>query len=186
MRRLAASTVALWLLVVAGPAGATVLGVVAVGDLAGSSGQWQSGEVTVAVPASEVWRWFTEVSSWPARFPDDAWARDLGLTPDGRRLAELHTNTLGRTLRLELREQPGLITFVGSTKHVIVRGKIYIQAVGPKTTRIIMQGTSELHGFFGPFVGEKLKRRGAIKRLTSDLDAVVRLANAYAVAQRGG
>src|SRR5436305_1090782 len=97
---------------------AAPLNSVVVGDLPGSGGRWQSGEVTIAVPAAEVQRWFSDVRNWPARFPDDSWARDLGRTPDGRRLADFRSNAIGRTLHLQMHEQPGLITYVGSGKDV--------------------------------------------------------------------
>ncbi len=174
------------LLLAGAPALAAPLNAVSVGDLPGTNGQWQTGEVTVAAPQAEVWRWFTEVNRWPERFPDDAWARDLGRTPDGRQLAELRSNALGRTLKLEMREQPGVITYTGTGKGVTTQGKIFVQAVGPNTTRVIMQTTGELHGAIGFFAGEGTKRKRAIKKLSSDLQACVRIANSYAAARRHG
>ncbi len=162
---------------IGGVARAVVLNRVVVGDLPGSGGHWQAGEVTVAAPADEVQRWFTDVERWPARFPDDLSARELGRTPDGRRVAELRSRALGRTLTLRLREEPGLIVYDGAGKDVTTQGKIYITPVAPGVTRVIMQTTGELHGAAGAFAGEGTKRKRAIKKLSADLNALVALAN---------
>jgi hypothetical protein len=173
------------MLAVAG-AVAAPLNQVVVGDLQGTNGKWQAGEVTVAVPAAEVTTWFTDVKGWSARFPDDSKVRDGGRTPDGRQIADFHSDAIGKTLHLEIRQQPGLITYVGKGKDVNTQGKIFIQSLGPNTTRVIMQTTGEVHGVSGAFAGENTKRKRAIKKLTADLNALVHLSNNYAATQRHG
>jgi hypothetical protein len=174
------------LLVAAGIAPAQRLNVVQVGDLAGTNGRWQAGEVTVAAPADVVQRWFTEVDQWPKRFPDDQWSRDLGRTADGRQVAEFKSKVLGRTLRVTTTVQPGLITYVGKGKGINTQGKIFITPVGPNMTKVIYQTTGELYGLTGALASENMKRDRAIKKLTADLTAVANNANAYAAAQRRG
>ncbi len=169
------------------PAAAQPLGVVSVGDLPGTGGRWQTGEVTVAAPAAEVQRWFADAAGWTRRFPDDERVRLLGQAPDGRQLVEMRSRALGRTLTLRLRVQPGLITYDGSGKGVTTQGKIMIQALGPSRTRIVMQTTGELHGAIGLF-GEGTKRKRALAKLRADLEAAARLARAAnaAVPRSGG
>ncbi|HEX6835478.1 MAG TPA: SRPBCC family protein [Polyangia bacterium] len=162
------------------------LNVVSVGDLPGTDGRWQMGEVTIAVPAAEVQRWFTDAANWPRRFPDDQWVKLHGRAPDGRELVEFRSKALGRSLTLRMRSQPGLITYEGAGKGISTQGKIMIQALGPTRTRIIMQTTGELHGAIGVFATEGMKRKRAIAKLRSDLEAATRLARAYASAPRSG
>jgi len=186
MRASIVSFVLIVLAALAGAAHGQTLNRVVVGDLQGSNGRWQVGEVTVAAPADQVQRWFTEVERWPARFPDDVSSRNLGRAPDGRRVAELRSRALGRTLTLRLHEQRGLITYDGAGKDVTTQGKIYITPVGPGVTRVIMQTTGELHGAAGVFAGEGTKRKRAYKKLSADLNALVRLANQRASMPRSG
>jgi hypothetical protein len=173
------------LLLVGGVAHPEAVNKVSVGDVPGTEGKWQTGEVTVAAPAAEVQRWFVDVRQWPVRFPDDTWVRDLGRAPDGRRVAEFHSKVVDRTLTVRIRDRPGLITYDGSGKGITTQGRIYFQPVGPDHTRIVMQTTGELHGAVGFFASENMKRKRALKKITADLEAAVRLSNAYAAARRG-
>jgi len=169
-------------------ADAQPIGVVTVGDLPGTDARWQAGEVTVAVPAAEVQRWFTDAPNWPRRFPDDEWVRPLGRAPDGRQAVQFRSKALGRTLTVRMRVQPGLITYDGFGKNVTTQGKIMIQALGPARTRIVMQTTGELHGAVGVFATEGMKRKRALAKLRSDLEAAARLGRAAsaAVPRSGG
>jgi carbon monoxide dehydrogenase subunit G len=159
----------------AGPVAAAALDQVLLGDVPNTDGKWQSGEVTVAAPPEEVQRWFSDVSRWTERFPDDEMARDLGRAPDGRRVAELRSKALGKTLTVRMRERPGLIEYDGSGKGVETEGRIYFYPAGPGRTRIVMQTTGELHGLTGLVATEDMKRDRALKKLGSDLEAAVRL-----------
>ncbi len=170
---------------VAALAGAQPLGQVSVGDLPGTNGRWQMGEVTVAAPADEVQRWFSDAPRWPQRFPDDEYARVVGRAPDGRLVVEFKSKILGRAMTLHLRDQRGLITYDGVGKGINTQGKIMINALGPNQTRIVMQTTGELHGLVGVF-GKGEKRKRALAKLRSDLDACARLARASAAAPRSG
>jgi hypothetical protein len=162
---------------------AAPLNTVVVGDLPGSGGNWQFGEVTVAAPVGEVQRWFADAAYWPARFPDDKWARDLGRTPDGRRVAQFYSRTIGRPLTVRLRERPGLIVYDGSGKGITTQGKIILQSAGPRQTRVIMQSTGEVHGLAGAFATTGVKRKRTLKKMRSDLEAVIRLSRQYAAAR---
>ncbi len=175
---------ALSLAAVGGPAGAQPLNQVRVGDLAGTDGKWQAGEVVVAAPAGEVQRWFTDARYWSQRFPDDSDVRDQGYTQDGRHAVRFHSGIVGKTMTVYIRERPGLITYDGTGKDVQTQGRIYFQALGPAKTRIVMQTTGELHGITGVFATEGMKRDRAVKKLTADLQSAVRLSQSWAAARR--
>ncbi|HEX8953905.1 MAG TPA: SRPBCC family protein [Polyangia bacterium] len=167
-------------------AAAQQLNAITVGDLPRTEGQWQVGEVTVAAPSAEVQHWFTDAARWPQRFPDDQWARVLGRAPDGRLVVEFRSKIIGRTVKLHLRDKPGLITYDGVGKGINTQGKIFIQALGPTRTKIVMQTTGELHGAIGMFASEGMKRKKALAKLRADLEAAVRLSRASAAAPRSG
>jgi hypothetical protein len=174
------------LLIVAPLAFAEPLGAIRVGDLPGTSGTWQFGEVTVAAPADQVQRWFSDAARWPARFPDDEWVQLVGTTPDGARIVRFRSRIIGRTLTLRLREQPGAIVYEGEGKDVTTRGKIFIERLGDQRTRVVLQSTSEVHGAAGIFASKKMRRERSQRKFRDDLAAVVRLSNAWAAAQRRG
>jgi hypothetical protein len=178
--------ISLLLLLGGGALRAQQLNVVKAGDLPGTHGRWQYGEVTVAAPPRVVYQWYADAAQWSQRFPDDEWSKALGRTPDGRQVAEFKSKTLGRTLRVEMTLQPNLITYRGSGKGISTQGKIFIEAAGPNQTKVIMQTTGELHGVTGVLAPESVKRDRAIKKLTADLLATAHLANAYAATQRRG
>ncbi len=150
---------------------------VAIGDLPGTNGAWQEGEVVVAAPAGTVQRWLSDTADWPAHFPDVQWSRQLGTTPDGRRVVRFRSRVIGRPLTIRIREQPGLIAYDGEGKDVTTRGKNYIEPLGDGRTRVVLQTTSEVHGALGAFVSDKTKRERARRKLAADLDALVKLAN---------
>ena len=168
-------------------ASAQPLGVVTLGDLPGTDGRWQVGEVTVAAPAAEVQHWFSDATRWTQRFPDDDRVRVLERAPGGRQVVEFHSKALKKTLTLHVREQPGLITYDGSGKDITTQGKIMIEALAPNRTKVIMQTTGELHGLVG-LVGKGEKRKRALAKLSADLHAVVGLArqSASAAPRSGG
>jgi hypothetical protein len=166
-------------------AGADPPNQVQVGDLPGTNGRWQQGVVTVSAPPDLVQRWLTEAAQWPARFPDDAWARDLGQAPDGRRQVQFHSNVLGKTVTVRMDEKPGLIVYDGSGKGVWTQGKIFVEPAG-RGTRVIMQTTGDLKGLGGALVPDSLKRKRVRKKLASDLNAVIQLSNTWAAASRRG
>lgn len=159
---------------------------VRVGDLPGTSARWQSGEVTVAAPAAEVQRWLSDAAAWPERFPDDKWAKVIGVAPDGRKVVQFRSKILGRPLTLRMREKPGSIVYDGEGKGVHTQGKILIQSLGPERTRVVMQSSAELHGATAALITEKGKRNRALKKLTADLNSIVRLSHAYAATPRRG
>lgn len=74
----------------------------------------------------------------------------------------------------------------GKGKGVTTQGKIYFESLGPSRTKVVMQTTGELHGATGAFAPEGTKRKRAIKKLSADLDATVRLSRAYAATPRSG
>jgi hypothetical protein len=165
---------------------AQTLDTVVVGDLPGTDRRWQVGEVTVAAPASEVQRWFSEVSKWPERFPDDEWARELGRAADGRRKVEFRSKLLGRTLTAQLHEEPRLIAYDATGPGVTMRGKVLFQPAGPDRTQIVIQTTAELHGALGLFAPQGVRRGRALAKIRADLRAAVRLSQIWAATRRAG
>lgn len=159
---------------------------VIVGDLPNTNGQWQSGEVTVAAPAAEVQHWLSDAANWPARFPDDKWAKVQGTAPDGRKLVQFRSKILGRTLNLRLREQPGSIIYDGDGKGVHVQGRIFIEPRGPNLTHVVMQTSANLYGTTAALISEGSKRKRAQRKLAADLGAIVRMSQARAQTQRQG
>ena len=149
---------------------------VAIGDLPGTHGSWQEGQVIVAAPASEVQRWLSDTRTWPSRFPDVQWTQELGTTSDGRRIVRFRSRTIGRPLTVRLRERPGLIAYDGEGKDVTTQGKNWIEPLGRDRTRVVMQTSAEVHGALGAFVSAKMKRERARRKLARDLDAIVKLA----------
>lgn len=160
------------------------LNTITVGDVPGTEGNWQYGQVVVNAPAPLVQRWFSDAARWSARFPDTEWSHVRGRTADGRLVVQFRSRIIGRTLTLWLRERPGLITYDGQGKNVTTQGKIYISALGPTRTRVVMQSTSQVHGAAGIFASKKARRSRAQKKFRADLNAVIRMSNAWAEAQR--
>lgn len=161
------------------------LDAVELGDLDGTNGRWQVGEVTVAAPAAEVQRWLADYSAWPSRFPDVEWSEVRGSTPDGRSIVRFRSRVLGRTMTIRVRNRPGLITYDGEGKNVTTQGKIFIATVGEHQSRVIMQTTAELHGLTGAVATAKIKRNRALRKLRADLEAVVQLSRAFASTPQG-
>lgn len=154
------------------------------GDVPGSDGNWQYGETVVDAPAPVVQRWFTEAALWSRRFPDTQWAQPLGTDAQGRQVVRFRSRVIGRPLTLHLTERPGLVAYTGEGKGVTTQGKIFISALGPQRTRVIMQSTSEVHGAAGIFASKKMRHDRALKKFRADLSAVQQLSNQWAAAQR--
>lgn len=150
---------------------------VSIGDLPGSDGRWQQGEVVVPAPAARVQAWLSDAGGWPGRFPDVEWARELGTTPDGRRVVRFRSHAIGRPMTIRIRERPGLIAYDGAGKDVTTQGKNWVEPLGPDRTRVVLQTTADVHGALGAFVTAKMKRQRARKKLAADLNALVRLSN---------
>jgi carbon monoxide dehydrogenase subunit G len=165
------------LVLVAPAASAEELDRVAIGDLPGTQGHWQQGEVVVRAPAADVQRWLTDAGQWPARFPDVEWARQLGVTRDGGRVVQFRSRVIGRPMTVRIHEKPGLIVYDGEGKDVTTQGKNYVEPLGHDRTRVVMQTTAEVHGALGAFASAKMKRDRARRKLAADLGALVRLAN---------
>jgi hypothetical protein len=171
-------------LLATGLASSETLDTVTVGDLPGTDGRWQVGEVTLAAPADEVQRWFTDASKWPQRFPDDEWARDLGRAADGTHTVQFHSSLLGRTLTTRMHEQPGLIVYDATGEGVTMNGKVFFEKTDGGHTKVIIQTSAEVHGGLRLVVGKGMKRKKALQKIRADLDAAVRQSKAWAAANR--
>lgn len=179
MKSIAAVVMAMGAFLSAPSGSAEELNRVVIGDLPGSGGRWQSGEVVVDAPAAKVQQWLSDAADWPARFPDVRWSKQVGSTSDGRRVVRFQSRAIGRTLTIRIREKPGLITYEGEGKDVTTRGKNYIEPLGGGRTRVVLQTTAEVHGALGAFVSDKMKRDRAQRKLSADLRALVDLAGKH-------
>lgn len=156
------------------------------GDIPGSDGNWQYGETIVEAPADLVQRWFSEADLWSRRFPDTEWAQPLGTDAQGRKVVKFRSRVIGRPLTLHLTESRGLIAYDGEGKGITTQGKIFVQPLGPRRTRVIMQSSSQVHGAAGIFASKKVRRDRAFKKFRADLSAVIGMSNAWAAANRRG
>jgi hypothetical protein len=171
------------LLSVSVPAGAQQLNRVALGDLPNTDGKWQMGTVTVSAPAEVVQRWFSDASTWQANFPDMEKVRIISRGVDTQ-VVEFKSNIVGRTLTVTTREVPGRITYNGTGSGVTTEGRIFIQSVAPDRTKVTLETTGEVHGAARLVISDESKRDRAIKKINSDLHAIIGLSNRWAAEQR--
>ena len=167
----AAVVAALGGVAIAGPRGTEALHLE---DVPGSDGTWQQGEALVDAPPPVVQGWLTDYRHWPARFPDVASSEVLGVDARGRNIVRFYSRIAERTITVREAVQPGLLVFdgwAGST--IFTQGRIYLLDAGGGRTRVVMQSTSQVHGFIGVFATRKLKRKRAFEVIASHLDALV-------------
>jgi uncharacterized membrane protein len=182
-KRLATTMLLMGLALVAPAARAAPAGEIRVGDLPGTNGNWQFGEVTVNAPAAEVQRWFADVNRWPQRFPDVKSADVAGKAPDGREVVHFRSTIIGRPLTLRISDRPGLIAYDGEGKDVTTQGKIFVERLDDQHTHVMLQSSSQVHGAAGIFASAKMRRSRAQKKFRSDLSSIVRLSNEHAPSQ---
>lgn len=159
---------------------------ITLGDVPGSDGNWQYGETVVNAPADLVQRWFWEPEMWSKRFPDTQWAQPIRSDGRGHQVVRFRSKVIGRTLTLRMTQKPGLISYDGEGNDVTTQGKIFVTALGPSQTRVLMQSTSQVHGAAGIFASKKMRRDRALKKFKADLTAVIQMSNAWAAAARRG
>jgi carbon monoxide dehydrogenase subunit G len=154
-------------------------GEIVTGNIPGTDGQWQYGEAVVAAPPAVVQHWLTDVAGWPRRFPDVESVELLGHSADGRRVARFQSSLVGRPITLHVSDRPGAIEYDGEGKNVTTHGRIFVQKIDAKRTRVIMQTTADVHGLAGWFATKGMKRERAERKIRSDLESLNRLAVTY-------
>jgi hypothetical protein len=177
MARLARTgALAATLLAGAAPAGASGGGGIRLGDVPNTHGTWQEGSAVIAAPLPEVRRWLTDFDTWPGRFPDVQSASTLrrdGDVTTGR----FRSRIIGRDMTIHLRQGSGGMTYTGEGKNVTTQGKVFLRALDPGHTQVIMQSTAQVHGLAGAFASPGTKRKRALRKIDSDLTALQSLAS---------
>jgi hypothetical protein len=147
-------------------------------DLANTDGEWQEGAAIVRAPRAEVQRWLTEYAAWPGRFPDVEWSEVLPDDAQGRHVIKFRSRIADAILTVHEAVAPGLLVFEGSAPYIHTQGRIHLIDLGDGTTRVLMQSTAEVHGFYKIFATKRLKRTRAYKVTRSHLTALHALAAA--------
>jgi hypothetical protein len=141
-------------------------------DLPGTDGEWQEATAIIAAPAGQVRRWLVDYPNWPVLFDDVEHAQVLGSEPDGAAVVRFRSRIAGRTIVLrEWQTHFGLV-YRGEAPNVRTQGRIYLLDLGNGRTRVIMQSTAQVHGFWRPFATKRLKRNRAFEIMRSNLESL--------------
>jgi hypothetical protein len=144
-------------------------------DLPGSGGEWQEGDTLIDAPRERVQFWLTDYAHWSERFPDIEWQEVQADDTNGRHVIRFRSKIADCVLTVHEAVEPGLLVFYGTAKNLYTQGRIYLVPVGEKT-RVMMQSTSEVHGFWRIFASQKYRRKSAYEVTTSHLNALHTLA----------
>jgi hypothetical protein len=161
------------LALVAVPAAALQPSPIELSDLPGTDREWQQASAIVNAPAPQVVHWLTAYEEWRRLFPDIEWVQRLGTDPDGRDVVRFRSRYAGRTITMHQSVSPQLLIYEGWGPHVHTQGRVYVIALGPKRTRVIMQTSAEVHGLAGVFATKGLKRNRAFQALHGHLAALL-------------
>jgi hypothetical protein len=150
---------------------------VALRDVPGSNNQWQEGSVVVPAAPADVQGWMTDYARWKGRFPDIDWSQSLGKDDRGRNIVRFRSNIAGRTFTIHEAVKPGQLVFEGWSPNVYTQGRIwFIPVAGGSATRVVMQTTSQVHGFIGVFATRGLQRKHGFAAIRSQLTSLLDLA----------
>ena len=145
-------------------------------DLPGTHGEWQEGVAVIPAPRDRVLYWLTDYADWPRRFPDIGWVSVLGDDARGRHIVRFSSRILDAIVTVHEAVTPGLLVFDGTAPYTYTQGRIYLVDLGDGTTRVFMQSTATVHGFWKIFATRGLKRDRAYKVIRSHLSALYDLA----------
>ena len=150
-------------------------GDIALRDLPGTGGEWQEGEALIPAPRERVQAWLTDYAHWSEHFPDVEWQEVLPDDADGRHVIRFRSKIADCVLTVHEAVEPGLLVFYGTAKNLFTQGRIYLIPVGEKT-RVLMQSTSTVSGFWRIFASQRYRRKSAYEVTSSHLSALMRLA----------
>ncbi len=153
-------------------------------DLANSHGDWQQGSAVVDASRDQVRQWLTDYRDWPRHFPDIEWSEVLPDDSAGRHVVRFRSKIADRMIVVHEAIEPGLLVFEGFSPNIHTQGRIHLIPLGDGSTRVVMQSTTEVHGFIGIFATRGLKRDRAFKVTRAHLDALVNLSQGAARAAR--
>jgi hypothetical protein len=145
-------------------------------DLPGTHSEWQEGEAVIPASREQIRFWLTDYRNWPRRFPDIGWATVLPDDPDGSHVIRFSSHIAGAIITVHEAVQPDLLVFWGTAPYVRTQGRIHLIDLGDGTTRVLMQSSTQVHGFWKIFATKGLKRDRAYKVTRSHLQALYDLA----------
>jgi len=149
---------------------------IALHDLPGTNGEWQEGVAVIPAPRAQVHHWLTDYARWPRRFPDIGWSTVLPDDDRGRHVIRFTSHIVDAMITVHEAVQPDLLVFEGTAPYTHTQGRIYLVDLGDGTTRVIMQSSAEVHGFWKIFATKGLKRDRGFKVTRSHLQALYDLA----------
>ncbi len=145
-------------------------------DLPGTKGDWQEGEAIIPAARDQVRYWLTDYQNWPRRFPDIGWATVLPDDARGLHVIRFSSHIAGATITIHEQVRPDLLVFWGTAPYVRTQGRIHLIDLGDGTTRVLMQSSTEVHGFWKMFATKGLKRDRAFRVTRAHLLALYDLA----------
>jgi hypothetical protein len=145
-------------------------------DLPGTRGEWQEGEAVIPAPRDQVRYWLTDYGNWPRRFPDIGWSTVLPDDAQGRHVVRFSSHIVDAIITVHEEVRPDLLVFSGTAPYTHTQGRIYLIDLGDGTTRVLMQSSAEVHGFWKIFATKGLKRDRAYRVTRSHLQALHDLA----------
>jgi hypothetical protein len=80
-------------------------------------------------------------------------------------------------MTIHMRQGNTEMTYTGEGKNVTTQGKVFLKALDPGHTEVILQSTAQVHGMAGAFAGQNSKRKRALRKIDSDLNALQSLAS---------
>ena len=141
-------------------------------DLPGTGGSWQEAQAIIHAPPERVRSWMIDYDRWPSLFSDVASAEVLGNAPDGSAVVRFQSRIAGRLITVRERQTSFGLEYDGEAHDVTTRGRIYFLDLGNGSTRVIMQSTADVHGFWRPFAFHRLKRRRSFEIMRSQLESL--------------
>lgn len=145
-------------------------------DLPGTHGEWQEGEAVIPAPRDQVHAWLVDYKNWPKRFPDIGWAMVLPDDPDGRHVVRFSSHIVDAIITVHEEVRPDRLVFWGTAPYTRTQGRIHLIDLGDGTTRVLMQSSADVRGFFKMFATKRLKRDRAYRVTRSHLQALYDLA----------
>jgi hypothetical protein len=152
-------------------------------DLPNTGGEWQEGEATIEASPDQVRFWLTDYEHWSERFPDVEWQQVLDDDERGRHVIRFRSRIADCVLTVHEAVEPDLLVFEGFAKNLYTQGRIYLLPAGNKT-RVLMQSTSQVQGFWRIFASQKYRRKSAYEVTTSHLNALSKLAGGIQSSER--
>lgn len=145
-------------------------------DLPGTHGQWQEGEAVIPASREQIHHWLTDYRNWPRRFPDIAWATVLPDDQEGRHVVRFSSRILGSVITVHEEVAPDLLVFWGTAPYTRTQGRIHLIDLGDGSTRVLMQSSADVRGFWKMFATRGLKRDRSYRVTRSHLQALHELA----------